>query len=288
MERCLSSGGPDDFVAAGLLALALGLSVWRWHLPLAAAGIPLARDAGWYASVRCDLLGHVLPTSVGRDIARALLVARRSAPDARSATTVIADRGAALVGVVGLALVAFLRDRSSVPTGARTFLGLVTAALLLTGAVAAAALFHGPRAPSRLVPRRLRATAFEPWSLLRTCAESPGQLFAVIISSVAFQALVALEIVMLGRAIGVDLSFMMAEVTLALVEVATLISVSIGGFGVREWSYVVLLAGASVNATDATLISVLAVAPLFLAALSGAPLLARGGLAPALQPLASP
>ena len=43
-----------------------------------------------------------------------------------------------------------------------------------------------------------------------------------------------------------------------------------GGFGVREGSYVVLLSGASIAATEATLISVLRVATLFIASLPGA------------------
>ncbi len=59
--------------------------------------------------------------------------------------------------------------------------------------------------------------------------------------------------------------------------------ISIGGFGVREGSYVVLLGGASISATDATLISVLSIAALFVASLPGAWLLARGGIAPALE-----
>jgi hypothetical protein len=68
------------------------------------------------------------------------------------------------------------------------------------------------------------------------------------------------------------------------VTVVTLIPISIGGFGVREGSYVVLLSGASIAATEATLISVLSVAALFLASLPGAFLLARSGVAPALEP----
>jgi hypothetical protein len=63
----------------------------------------------------------------------------------------------------------------------------------------------------------------------------------------------------------------------------TLIPISIGGFGVREGSYVVLLGGASIGATDATLISILSVAALFLASVPGAVMLARGGIAPALK-----
>jgi hypothetical protein len=108
-------------------------------------------------------------------------------------------------------------------------------------------------------------------------------LIVLVASSFLFQALISLQLVMLARAIDVHLPFATAAVVLALVTVVTLIPISIGGFGVREGSYVVLLAGASIAATDATLISVLSVATLFLASLPGAFMLARGGIAPALE-----
>ena len=54
--------------------------------------------------------------------------------------------------------------------------------------------------------------------------------------------------------------------------------ISIGGFGVREGSYVVLLGGASIAASDATLISVLSVATLLVASLPGAFLIMRGNV----------
>jgi hypothetical protein len=105
----------------------------------------------------------------------------------------------------------------------------------------------------------------------------------VLGSSLLFQALVALQLVFLGNAINVHLPFAIAAVALALVTIVTLIPVSIGGFGVREGTYVILLGGASIGTTDATLISVLSVATLFVASLPGAFLLARGGIAPTLK-----
>jgi hypothetical protein len=72
-------------------------------------------------------------------------------------------------------------------------------------------------------------------------------------------------------------------VALALVTLAMLIPISIGGFGVREGSYVVVLAGGGIGHTDAVLISLLSVVALFVATLPGAYELARGGLAPAVR-----
>jgi uncharacterized membrane protein YbhN (UPF0104 family) len=117
---------------------------------------------------------------------------------------------------------------------------------------------------------------------LRRYAHDPALLFILVVSSLIYQALISLQLVMLGRAIDVHLSFATAAVVLALVTIVTLIPLSIGGFGVREGTYVVLLSGASIAATDATLISVLSVATLFLASLPGAYMLARGGIRPVL------
>ena len=114
-------------------------------------------------------------------------------------------------------------------------------------------------------------------------ARTPSLLVTLVLSSLLFQAFVSLQLVFLARAIGVHLAFATAAVALALVTIATLIPISIGGFGVREGTYVVLLGSASINATDATLISLLSVAALFFASLPGAFLLARGGVAPALR-----
>jgi hypothetical protein len=112
-------------------------------------------------------------------------------------------------------------------------------------------------------------------------------LVVLFCTSLLYQALISLALVMLSHSIGLHLAYATAAVVLALVTVVTLIPISIGGFGVREGSYVVLLGGASIGATDATLISILSVAALFIASLPGAFMLARGGIAPALRP-ASP
>jgi uncharacterized membrane protein YbhN (UPF0104 family) len=146
-----------------------------------------------------------------------------------------------------------------------------------------AAVFKGSRLLRALTPGRLKTPALQVRSLLRAYATDPRTLAMLLLTSLAYQALISLALVTLASAIDVHLSFATAAVVLTLVSVVTLIPISIGGFGIREGSYVVLLAGASVAATDATLISVLSVAALFFASLPGAFMLARGGVAPALE-----
>jgi uncharacterized membrane protein YbhN (UPF0104 family) len=170
-----------------------------------------------------------------------------------------------------------------VPGGAHTFLSWVTVAVILGTALVALSLFRGTRIGRALVPARLAALASESRAQLRRYVADPETLALVLVASLAYQALASLQLVMLADAIGVHLPFATAAVTLALVTIVTLIPISIGGFGVREGTYVVLLSGASISATDATLISLLTVAVLFFASLPGAFLLAYRGVSPVLE-----
>lgn len=284
IEERLRDGHPLDFaIAVGLLVVALAIGAWRWNLLLRHAGISIGAGPMLRAYAVSTFSATFLPTTAGGDVARALLVARRGPALTRAAVTVLVDRAAGLGGLLALAWIAFALNPAAVPDGSRTFLLLVSLLLVAIAVGVAAAVLRGAAVVRRFVPRRMLATARETWIVLRGYIRSPALLAEVTFASVVFQVLVALQVVVLARAIEVDLPFATAAVALTLVTIVILVPISIGGFGVREGSYVVLLGGASVSATDATLISVLSIAALFVASLPGAWLLARGGIAPALE-----
>jgi hypothetical protein len=86
-------------------------------------------------------------------------------------------------------------------------------------------------------------------------------------------------LVLLAEAIGFDLPFSLAAVTAAVVLLAMLLPISIGGFGVREAGFVVLLGEAGIGTTDATLLSLLSALVILLASVAVlAPLAVRPGL----------
>lgn len=284
MGERLRHGHPLDFLAAVTLVLvALVIGAYRWWRLLRKANVPLGVSSLARIYAIATFSNTFLPTTVGGDVTRALLVVRRGPLLTRVAITIVVDRLGGLAGLLGIAWIAFAFHSAVVPNGAQVFLVWVTAAVLIGSLVVLAATFRGSRLARVLVPERLMSAARQSRSLLQSYARDPATLIGLLISSLLFQALISLQLVMLARAIDVHLSFSMAAVALALVTVVTLIPVSIGGFGVREGSYVVLLGGVSIVATDATLISVLSVATLFLASLPGAVMLARGGIAPALE-----
>jgi glycosyltransferase 2 family protein len=284
MEGRVQHGHPLDALAAlGLVIAALTIGALRWHRLLNRAEIHLSlRSLARVYSV-ATFSGTFLPTSVGGDVTRALLVTRNRSMMTRVVMTIVVDRLGGLVGLLGMAWIAFSLQSTTVPGGAQIFLAWVTGVVVVGSLLLALTMLRGSRFLKALVPARLTSIVRETRDLVRRYASDRRTLLIVVVSSLAYQALISLQLVMLARAIDLHLPFATAAVTLALVTVVTLIPISVGGFGVREGSYVVLLGGASIGATDATLVSLLSVAALFLASLPGAFLFARTGIAPAVM-----
>jgi len=283
----LREGNPLDFaLAVAIIVLALAMGAWRWHALLHRAGVPLPvpRLARIYAV--STFSNTFLPTSAGGDVTRALLVTRRGPELRRVVVSVLVDRAGGLAGLIAIAWLALLLQPSHVPNDAEAILDWTTLVLAvgLAGLVVVAA--RGGRLGRRLMSERALTTLRDARNVLRTYARSPGLLASWLLLSIAYQALVAFQLVVLGRAIDVELPLATAAVVLALVQIVTLIPISIGGFGIREGSYVVLLGGVSIAASDATLISVMSVATLLVASLPGAYLLLRGDIGASPEPAA--
>jgi glycosyltransferase 2 family protein len=285
IARRLHDGHPLDFLlAVAIVLLALVVGAWRWHALLHGAGISLGirRLARIYAV--STFSGTFLPTTAGGDVARALLVTRRGSQLSPVVVSVLMDRAGGLAGLLGIAWLALVFAPAHVSQDTQAILAWTTLALALGAVLVGVAALHGGRLGRRLLPGRAVSVMRDARDVLLAYARSPQLLVSWLLLSLAYQALIAWQLVVLGRAINVELSFATAAVALALVTIVTLLPISIGGFGIREGSYVVLLGGASVAASDATLISVLSVATLLVASLPGAYLLMRGDVGAAPEP----
>lgn len=269
--------------AVGLILLALGVGAWRWRLLLVAARL----DVGWAQVGRIYAVSTFsstfLPTAVGGDVARAVLVARRGRLLARAGLTVLLDRAAAFVGLIAVAFAAWAAAPGEVPVVQRQSLVVVTACCVV-GTLALGFLLIRPPGPVvRRIPERIVPALRELRTIVLACVRQPSVGLLVVFASILFQALVVLQVCAIARAFSIDLTFATAAVAFTLVTLATLVPLSVAGFGIREGSYIVLLGASGIAATDATLISLASVAVLFVASLPGAILLARHGMRPALE-----
>jgi glycosyltransferase 2 family protein len=98
----------------------------------------------------------------------------------------------------------------------------------------------------------------------------------VIALGLGFQLLILAATWALAETLGLDLDPALIAVVVPLVLIATALPISVGGFGVREGSFVALLADAGVSAADATLLSLLSAAVMVLASLPGGLVLVIG------------
>ena len=282
MATRLSHGHPLDFGAAvALVFTALIVGACRWWRLLHEADLHIGAPSLGRIYAVATFSNTFLPTSVGGDVTRGLLVARRPPLLTRVAVTIVIDRLGGLVGLLGMAWLALAIKPANVPENAKVFLIWVTVAVAigLVDAGGGLSWFATGTRCSPQPPGRERSRVEIAGPSLRRRPRHPTRAYKLKSPLPGIDLVAARD----ARALHRRPTLVRHGRGLTLVTIVTLIPISIGGFGIREGTYVVLLAGAGIGATDATLISVLSVATLFVASLPGAFLLMRGGLTPALK-----
>lgn len=268
-------------LALALVVLALLIGAYRWRVLLEASELKIGAAETVRIYMVATFSGTFLPTTAGADLVRTLLVGRRLEVLRRTAVTVVFDRAAAFAGLLCLAWIGIAVQPQAVATRDVGLLAWLTLACALGAAAVVVGTLRDTSRAWRLLPSRMAGYARDCSVQIGGYFRQPLLLAKVLLSSLLVQVLIAIQVVLLARAIGVHLNVATAAVAVSLVTVVTLLPISIGGFGVREGTYVAVLGIASINATNATLISLLTVVTLFAASLPGAYLLARRGMRPA-------
>jgi uncharacterized protein (TIRG00374 family) len=244
VREAILGAHPAPLALAALLHLGVG---WvarggRWQALVRALGyrVSLAR------LIRLELIGtffnHMLPTAIGGDVARTVLLTRDGPDYAHGASSVLADRVVtSFVGAcVGLAVLA--AAWSAIPASLRALLALAgVLGLALGGLVAAMGrlrrlLARHERLRSLFTSRSAErfADAFEGF-------ESRDLLLAAAWSLVYTLTLIASH-ALLGRALGVAALDLTGWAVLVSVGGLVGLVPSISGWGVREWTYVGVVA----------------------------------------------
>ena len=249
--------------ALAVMAVAVVLGAIRWWLLLEGAQIVIPARAAVRPFAMSLVLNVILPTAVAGDAVRTWVVGRGGRLVGAAAATVL-DKLTALSCLFALGWIAYAVDRDSVPSSLVVAFAWVTAGLVAALAIAALGA-AGVRPILHRLPQRLAAMGVEAWRLLRLWASS-GRLVASIVGlGFAYQVLAVIALIFVGKTLGVELPFALAAVSAAIVLVATLIPVSVGGLGIREGGFVLLLGEAGIDAAQATLISLLSAAVVLVA-----------------------
>jgi len=246
--------------AVTLTALTTACSAWRWRVVARALGVGIGLPGAACAYYRSLFLNSVLPGGVLGDVHRAVTHGRRAGDVVRGLRAVAWERlwGQAIQAVV--AVVVLLALPSPVrPALPYVLLGVVGAA----GCAALVVRGAARRGRSRLT-RAARAVSAD----LRHGVLAPDVWPQLTLASVLVVAGHTATFVIAARVAGSTAPLGELVALLMVVQVAVVIPLSVGGWGLREgaaaWAFAAAGLGAAAGVTVATLYAVLmlaAVAP---------------------------
>lgn len=247
---------------------------FRWRSLLLAADIPASNREALRAYLIGMFSNNVLPTGYGGDAVRAWIVARSGKPLARSFVSVIVDRMSALICLLAIGWVAVAVVAAAIPAGIVLLLALATA---LCGMVVAAGLVIARRRGlGRFLPEPTRPWTNEMAKVIRRYERDRGLWVIVLALGLIYQSVVLVAFWLVAEALGLGVAPWLLAVAVPPVLLASLLPISVAGFGVREGAFVIVLAPFGVSAGDATLLSLLAVLSAAIASLPGGLAIALG------------
>jgi glycosyltransferase 2 family protein len=232
-----SSGIPVYLVGAlSLSLLMIVLVALRWRLLARWLGIGMSAGLAVRALFLAMFGGQLLPSSVGADVLRGWLLARKTSGVSRVVASLMADR---LVALFAACLFLLLSDRA-IARIVPSYAVFVAPAAVLGSGVLLFAFLAGLRRTSAMREVRVQA--------------KPLLLALAIALAVQGAAVVAAALVATAYRLDGSLSLWISVIPLSVMLSA--IPVSVNGWGVREGAIVVLASRLGVAPADALLVSV--------------------------------
>lgn len=230
------------FLLAGVVQ---GLCLVRWKIFLKMAGVKTGRgEAGavFFAGLFCNLF---LPGGAGGDVVKIGLLAARGRDVGRVAVSVVMDRLAGSVSMIGLGgtLMTWQWDwlsRSSVVAG---LVHSIAVYLLVLACLVGLSVFLSAGGIVSKLPRKWpgRGRLVELSGVYFQCAVQWPRTLMALALSLTMLSLFFLTYFFSARAYGLDLSVGEFLAVMPTVDIISGLPVSLGGVGVRENLFVLLL-----------------------------------------------
>ena len=274
----------SPFIAAILIyAAGQGVSTFKWRLLLAPVGLAAsyARLLGFYFTGM--FFNLFLPTIVGGDAVKAVLLARETQAPARATMSVFMERN---TGLCALLLIAMGASLLAPPVRLFGLPLVALTALLALGYVAANAVLLSPWAyhvADRVIAAtplaRMRPRAHSIYDAITPYKHALPTLIAALVLSLLFQTFVIAVVFLSARALSLAVPLSAVAVFVPLVSLAGMVPVSVNGLGVREALYILLFGQIGVSPELSVSLALVYLAVTVVASLPG-------GLVYALQPAA--
>ena len=265
-----------------LYAVGQTLSTWRWQILLRAEAIrvPLRRLLALY--LEGMFFSLCLPTAVGGDVVRGYRIWHLTRAGEGALASILVERVTGFVAMIGIAAVATAAAFAS-GTLEDPRIGLFVAAV---GAALAAAivLIGSPwalRLAERLAGGRAAGRIFQ---AVRRFGEAVQRyrghraaVGAALGISLAFQTLLVLLVFLVAAALHLPVAFGQFLIFVPILNVLSMLPISLGGLGVREGGAVILLGKVGVEPAGALTLSLLWFAIVAVASLPGGIIFLWGG-----------
>jgi len=263
-----------DIAAAIVLYMAgQALSAYKWHVLLRPVGlaVPYLRTlAFYYTGMFFNLF---LPTIVGGDAVKAVLLSRETGAPARSTMSVFMERNVGLFALLAIATTA----AALAPRVELAGIGLTAlCALLFAGFVGVNIALGYPHAYT-IVDRviaglgitRLRPRALSLYEALSRYRRAPGVIVYSTILSFIFQLVVVCVVFLNARALDLDFPLSALAVFVPLISLGGMIPVTVNGLGVREALYILFFGRLGAPTEVSVSLALLFLAVTFAASLPG-------------------
>ncbi|MEO9174395.1 MAG: lysylphosphatidylglycerol synthase transmembrane domain-containing protein [Gaiellales bacterium] len=284
LSKAITALSVGWFLAAlGVNLVAVLVLTERWRVLLRARG-RLEPAFGWLLETTLVslLLGQVLPTAVGGDAVRAIDLSRRTGARAEAISSVLVDK---IVGTGALvALAAAGAAAGGAGFGGDTVLLVeIGVGLVCAGSLAILFSHRAQRAirPLRPLLRKLRieGPARALYDALHAYRDHPGTLLWVFVLACLAQLLRVITVALLVHGMRLDVSFGTLLLLCPVLFLVTLVPISLNGVGLREATFVVVLASVGVARADAFVLGLAFFAVGVVTALLGGVVLIRRSLA---------
>jgi len=220
------------------------LSACKWWLLLRPVKlvVPYLRVVGFYFVGM--FFNIFLPTIVGGDAIKAIVLARETGALARSTMSVFMERNVGLFALLTIATIA----AAFAPPVTVMRLSLLSLTLLLFTAFIVANLVLANRHAYRLVDylvamtplARIRSRASSLYDAVVPYRGAAGVISASVGISLVFQAVVILVVFLNAKALAHDVPVSALAVFVPLISLAGMLPLSVNGLGIRETLYMLL------------------------------------------------
>jgi hypothetical protein len=241
-------------IACAFMAAGVAIQGLRWKFIADQLGAPLATGAAFIGMAESMFFNQILPSGVGGDALRAVRAYDEGARPGQAVLGVLLDRAFGLWFIAAVALFATIAGGSRILSSTPWHLLAAVSAIIVAGALGAAVVGRSIR--DRELPTWLQPVG----ALLMAFAAAVTNATLMLATTATMALSMLLFALSLDRcAAALSLSPSLWDTTLVLqgMMLASIVPLSIGGWGWREGAAVLLFTAGGIGAAEAAGLSIL-------------------------------